>query len=408
VTRRRWARRVTAALAVGAGIAAPAPAEPATDWPGAFDSLLRSAGAALLDRVYPLVRVRGSVRLSSGPLRARLAFIDEAGLATVVTDSDEDGRFEARLPAVRTTAGWTIEVSAAAPPVSRLVENVAIRLRRGETEAFLELVLPGPAVRGIVIAEDGEPQSSAQVLAEDLAGGQRHAATADERGRFEMFGLTAGTYRVTAEGTHGYSEPLEVAIEEGAEPEIRLVLARRKRLLAGRVLRGDEPVAGATLHVWLPPGRPAGSFSADDRGRFELPIPADAVAVGLTVSAAGHALKVTRVAASGSRPITLGLEPIGGTLVLDAGEAAGPFSPILSHGGSLESVETLADWSLLTGGHSDGTRWVIPAVEPGAYRLCTITPHEAADLWEGRNPAHACADGTLAPGGTLTLSAPRR
>lgn len=417
----RGLREVASGAAVGAGGRWERPGL----LPGSYEvKLTTQGGLAWLSRSFELsersgpllleapgVKVAGIVLLAGQPLRARLVFGDDAGTARVTLESGEHGLFEGHLPATAEAreAGWAVEVHSASPPVNHRLEHVVVAAA-GESEAQLELVVPGASARGTVRAEDGSPQEGAQVVVEALTAGLRDAvAYTSEAGVFELVGLPAGPYRITAEGPHGLSEPREVTIGEGPETELELVLKRRKRLLQGQVTAQGEPVPGAVAHVWLPPGAPKGSTSTDPEGRFEVALPTDLDEVALTIGAPGYALKMVRVVVRGADPIRIDLDRVAGTLVLEApaGESGrGEGSVVLAHQGALQTVAALSDWGAQNGAGPDGDLLVVPAVEPGRYSLCRVTPREVQALWQGGDTQRFCRSGSLAPGGRLSLSLP--
>jgi hypothetical protein len=371
----------------------------------------------LTERTGPLgldargLKVTGVVYAARGPLRAGLVFSNDATHAEVALQSGEDGSFRGHLPWSDEVqgSGWDVEVSSTTPPVSHRLQQVAIPAAEGDAEAWLDLTVPAAAARGTVLSEDGQPQQNAQVLSESLDDAAAvHVATTDEKGNFELRGLPAGPYRVTAEGTHGLSEPYELRLGDDVEAEIVLVLKRRKRLVQGEVRSGEGPVAGAAANVWHPPGMARGSTLTDEQGRFELGLPRDVNEVGLTVGAPGFALRMMRVPAAG--PITIPLDTPSGTLVLvGAAQDDGPGTPatvLVAHNGAVESLDALLDWGVRNGGGVEGETVVVPGVEPGVYSVCRVLPREVATLWSGSNGTGACQGGTLAAGGRLQLSLP--
>jgi hypothetical protein len=360
----------------------------------------------------PLLAVSGRVQLASRPLSARLEFSDGEGGEPVRVDSREDGLFDASLPVARSGAGrrWTVEVHSVSPPVNRRLENVAIAAAPGETATWLELTLPVVGIRGSVLSEDGGPQGGAVVTAENADTASRTVVTTDGAGSFEIASLPPATYRLTAEAPAGSSEPASVEVAEGAEQELQLVLRRATRL-TGRVVSDEGPVEGAGLQIWVAPGVPRTFVSTDAQGRFEASLPPETADVGITVTAPGFPVKLTRETFVDGEPITITLAAPAGRLELvvppDAGsssvESTGTY---LACDGAIESVGTLATWAQLDGGGEREGEVVVPRMEPGLYALCRLGPQDQPAVWRGALPSQRCATGELAAGGTLRLSLP--
>jgi hypothetical protein len=175
------------------------------------------------------------------------------------------------------------------------------------------------------------------------------------------------------------------------------------------VVSGGAPVADAAVQVWVPPGVPRGFARTDRDGRFEVPVPAGATEVGLTIGAPGYALKLTRRAIAHEQTIDLGVS--GGTLVLDLQRSRrtldGANTPYLVHGGAIEAAGDLAAWRTAGAGARGAGLTVIEAIEPGVYALCLAGPAELPVLWRGGSlPSQRCRSGSLDAGQTLTLSPP--
>jgi hypothetical protein len=352
------------------------------------------AGCGPLSLNLRFLEVAGRVWLGSQPLGARLAFFNEGGGEPVSLASDRDGRFQGRLVGAPEVgeARWTVEVRAAGPPIQRRLEHVSPQSIAGGASAWFELVLP-IAVRGTVVSEEDKPQSGAQVTLEDTSRGGRTVVSTDEAGRFELMDLPAGGYAAVAESAEGVSEPTVFDVAEGVESELRLVVRSDRLVLT--VVGSEGPVSDAAVQIWVPPGVPRSFRRTDAGGRFETSLPPGTTEVGLTIGAAGHALKLTRLPVSDQeQSVTLGRS--GGTLVLDlrrpGGAADGDATPYLVHDGAIEAAGALAE--------------KIDAIEPGVYALCLVGPEEMAALWRGALPSKRCRAGSVEPGGALTLALP--
>ena len=353
-----------------------------------------------------LAAVAGRVLLGTRPLGARLVFINEAGGEQVTLTSDDDGRFQGLLPVAPGVAEtrWTVEAHAARPRVHGRLQGVSVPSVAGEAAAWLELALPMVAVRGTVVSEGHAPQSGAQVTVDDTSGA-RTVVTTDDAGSFELQELPPGSYTAVAESAAGVSEPTAFEVVEGSSAELQLVLDPAERVVF-YVVSGQGPVADAAVQVWLAPGVPRFYARTDAEGRFEADLPRGTTDVGLTVGAAGHALRLTRVRVSNEQTITLDVS--GGTLVLDLeppGRVVDASAiPYLVHDGAIEAAGALAGWGAADAG--ERARAVVESLEPGVYALCLAGPAELEGLWRGALPPDRCRTGSVEPGRTLTLTLP--
>jgi protocatechuate 3,4-dioxygenase beta subunit len=204
--------------------------------------------------------------------------------------------------------------------LSRGLHSVSARLRGfgqggrsdvpvgGRVDIYL---FPGATVTGTVRDAEGRPVSRAAIRLESEAmrgfgagsgGGGTVASEAD--GRFEMTGLSPGTYRAVAR--HADFSPAwlpGITVERGEETDVEVTLTRGVKV-SGRLMAGeDKPVAGR-VGVQETDDRPV-PMGLEDRlrseagadGRFLLTLPAGSHA--LAVVAAGYTPKRVEVEAVG-------------------------------------------------------------------------------------------------------------
>jgi hypothetical protein len=399
----RWTKRGLTAGGYRVAVHSPG----GTLWLQHFFELGANSGPLTLR--LPFVEVAGRVLLNMRPVRAQLVFLNEAGGEPATLASGDDGSFHGLLP-VAPGAGethWTVEAHAAKPPVNRRVEGVSVEPVAAGASAWLELELPAFAVHGVVVSEEGKPQSGAQVTFEDVSGARTSTAT-DDAGGFELSGLPPGKYTAVAESSEGVSERTPLELVEGIESELKLVL-KSSGHLPFYVVSSRGPVEDAAVEVWIPPGVPRGFTHTDADGRFEVSLPPGTTEVGLTVGAPGYALKLTRLLVSGEHTVTL--DSSGGTLVLDLQPPGRPLdsaaTPYLVHGGAIEAVGMLAGWGTPDAAPSGDGPTVVESIEPGDYALCLVAdPAELAALWRNALPSSHCRTGLVGYGQTLTLSPP--
>jgi hypothetical protein len=373
-------------------------------------------GSGPLSLRLPFVAVAGRVLLSAQPVRAQLAFFNEAGGEPATLTSDNDGYFQGLLPVapdVQETR-WTVEAHATHPAINRRLEGVSVQPVASGASAWLELALPAFAVHGTVVSDEGEPQSGAEVTFEETRSGARTGTATDDAGGFELPDLPAGSYTAVAESVEGASERTAFEVAEGIESELKLVLKHSDRV-PFYVVSSRGPVADAAVQVWIPPGVTWGFTHTDADGRFEIELPPGTSEVGLTLGAPGYALKLMRLPVAGEHTITsehtITLDASGGTLALDlqpSGRALdSSATPYLVHGGAIEAAGSLGGWGTDEANVSGDRPAVVEAIEPGEYALCLVAdPAELTALWRGALPSSRCRKGSVEYGGTLTLSPP--
>lgn len=140
-------------------------------------------------------------------------------------------------------------------------------------------VLPGQSIRGQV-TRAGKPIARVQVAAQGVADPAAPRAQTtyawssevDEAGRFELKGLLAGRYRISAwhPDGGGLDKPVEVELREGQDLEGLAIDMPAVGEVRGRVRDAEgRPVGGAQVSLVGSPKRAHGN-SADD-GSFHLP-----------------------------------------------------------------------------------------------------------------------------------------
>ncbi|HET6584610.1 MAG TPA: carboxypeptidase regulatory-like domain-containing protein [Nannocystaceae bacterium] len=138
----------------------------------------------------------------------------------------------------------------------------------------------GLAIAGIVVGPKGEPIAGASLFAQAKSaaprgqvGGAWGVRTGDD-GRFRMEGLLPGRYGVRMTVDHpdvvGPSEPIDVEVESGDTPELRIELEAAGKVEGRVVDQNGKPVVHASVrlrgdeHGW------GGSASSRDDGTFSI------------------------------------------------------------------------------------------------------------------------------------------
>lgn len=381
-----------------------------TAWSQRFFDL--KAGSKPFSVDLPFIRVKGEVQLNSQPISARLTFHNDAGGEPMTLTSDDAGFFQGLLPVTpgAQETQWTVEAQGLQPAIRRRLSGVKVH-SAGETSAWLDLSLPVFAVHGTVASGTGEAQSGVQVTFENASNGIRSSASTNEMGGFELSELPPGQYTAWAESLDGASEHTPLQVVQGTESELQLVFRPFPRVPFYVISRGG-PVADAAVQVWIAPGVPRYFTRTDADGRFEVKLPPGTSDVGLTVGAAGYAVKMSRMKISNedsSEANTVNLEESSGSLMLDLHPPGrlhdSSATAYLVHGGAIEALGTLADWGIEQAYPGIDGRMIVRALEPGDYGVCFIAdPAQLATLWLGSLPLGSCRKGTVARGETLTLS----
>lgn len=385
-----------------------------------FD-LRPDSGALALHLAW--VRVAGRVLLNDQPVRARLMFSNQNGGEPVTINSDDGGRFAGLLPiaAGAQDSTWNIEAHVEHPKTTRRLVGVDVPPVANGSKAWLDLELPPMPIRGTVVSEDSRPQSGAQVTFQSLTSGYQTTVAADEMGSFELADLPPGQYRVAAKSSFGSSDPVSLAVVDGLESHLKLILHPNLHIPLYVVDKNQEPIEDATVQVWLPPGVPLTLGHTDRNGRYEATLPPGTTEVGLTVGADDYAITLSKMPVS-STPVANETDPVahsntvtldtnGGSMILNLEPAEGTLDRsatlYLVHNGSLVDARTLDGWgSSHAGMNSDGPVNV-DDIEPGDYALCIVNqPSQLMSLWDGSTPADSCNKGTVKPGQTLTMTPP--
>lgn len=360
-------------------------------------------------------RVAGRVLLGSLSVRSKLLFANDVAGSRVALESGEDGRYLGLLPFDSTLqeTSWVVDAHVTQPSTDRRLQDVNIPRVAGEGTALLDLVLPTIAVRGVVVSEEGEPQSDTQVTIEE-AGGFKTTTSTDDAGNFQMSDLALGKYTAMAESPDGVSDRVPFNVTVGSESELKLIF-RPLPQITFTITYNHDPVEDATVQVWTAPGIPLAFAHTDQNGHFKVKLPPGTTEVGLTVSASGHALKMVRIpVATDSDPSqtqdanTVTLDDPGGSLVLkfqpreNTLDNTAPF--YLIHNRAIQDARTIASKGAEQAGASGDGSAEIDLIEPGNYALCLLKDLSGvAAIWQGILSAESCSIGTLEQGHSLTL-----
>ncbi len=383
---------------------------------------LREIELSSADLVHLVVQqraIRGTVRLGTTPLAARLTF-GKGGPVRVELSSDVRGEFSGQLPeSDPPVETLRVVVEASTPPLRR---TLAVAVPADSSDAVVDLVLPDTTLNVRVVDPFGSPWNEKTVLTAvtDKDGPQQllvlpsdgAAAVGDPEADVVTFrSLSPGTARVSATSLTAASEEGRVEITEDSPAHASLVM-RESLTVKGTVVSSDgSPVAGALLTA-MPLQTPLQGMSeerTDGGGRFELRLPRETRALGLAIAAGGFAYRIARVPLRPGEDVQLVLRKSGGgTLRLSLRDALGQNSKILAlvHGGHLVNAQYLRQWAELHGaGETEPEVLVVPQMEAGSYALCLLEIDKLLPILAGAGVPDSCASGQLWEAGELSLAA---
>jgi len=354
-------------------------------------------------------RVVGQLRLGRKPLAGTLSFGGTSGAVSVHMNADRTGRFEGLLPE---EGAWSVAVNTSQPRLTRFLSNVQVA-KNSSGYAFVDINLPNTKLVGVAVDERGQPvvNATATVFRRGIGERPQHLLT-NKEGEFEFRALAEDTYTISATAVHPVhgtleSDPMTVEISEALVSPGKLTLhLRSSTKVQGRVLSTVGPLVNASIFAIPEDGvGAAAQADTDVNGQFELEVRRNTQQLNLIASAPGFSLRILTVRLGGrSSPLEIPLVKSGGTLIVDIVERT-PSSPGSSFGrllllreNSWTPLTALHEWATVNGGGHDGTRMVIPQMEPGSYRLCPVDPGD-----RGIRPADNCEAGVLFPDEDLVL-----
>ena len=366
-----------------------------------------------------LVEIEGEIFLGDEPLAAKLWFGGKTGQQRIPIESDTDGWFEGILPRA---GAWRIDVRAESPEVSRNLVDIEIPEPTHGQPVFVELEVPNTTLSGLVIDPSGRPiQETSVVTAVSIETGldSMIQKQTDEEGTFEFQGLEPGIYRLTAEtsldGRRAASEPTTVILSEERETDRIELVVRAMDEIRGVVESSDGSIPGAIVRIRpLTGGRSTTQLWPEGltnrQGRFALQVPAASDRLEILVGAAGHELKLFSVLSPIDQPLRLRVEKLGGTLLIDLGDAASHESTLVpmvfQDGKAVGGPPGWLRWASSNGEpNHDPSRILIPLMAPGEYLVCLLKPTERnAMVWNLVSPnLQTCRGGYLQPHGRLEI-----
>jgi hypothetical protein len=375
------------------------------------EELSLPAGAESWSRTIQLDadKLAGLVLLGSEPIAADLYFGGYHGALRIPASSDEEGLFEAVVPALES---WTVDVYAKASGARQRFSGVVPEPAGEDGRRWLELVLPDTLVEGRVVDVEDEPVAGARVRASGSAGGM--TLRSEEDGSFEMRGLRPGEYwlRAITDSPPRRSRIHRFELEDGvATQPFELVLTADRRIEGQVVGPGGRPVIGAKIvgRVEQTPEQPVAARVPEAEtgldGTFSMELAEAAGAVQLTVFPPGFAVRQVRIDSRSPHPVVIPVEPHGGTLRVEY-DTATPLDRLqVFNTFLLPFYPYLVNWATLNG-EANTVKGVLslPMLEPGFYRACGDFDFDV-EMTGLATPSQArCAGGQLSAYGELELS----
>ena len=351
-----------------------------------------------------LIDIAGRLHLGDRPLAGTVWFGGQNGVVKVKMSADREGRFRGVLPR---GGFWFLEVESVSPQL-RMRTEVEVPANPTKT-ADVDIALPDTRLFGRVLDPQGKPVPHADVLVDGL-GPLQHVETQDS-GDFELRGLREGAALVSAASGARTSESRSVSVVEGREAgPIDLHLGQVERH-NGTVLSARGPAAGARVVIQSLPGTDGGATATVGLdGGFTVELPADVHQVLAFVSAPGFPFQV--FGPLDVTALTLNLSEQGGNLKVTLPGTGDDFArqnlSLFAYLNNLPlPIALLRQWALEQGepGPAGQRSFQVPAVMPGAYRLCVVKRERLPALRSGGDPGAGavCDAGVLSPGATLTL-----
>jgi hypothetical protein len=339
--------------------------------------------------------VHGTVLLGDTPLAAEVT-LAVGGERSVMLHSDEQGKFQGRLPEAPPEAQWEVRVKADAPMLKRRFRSVT--LAKGEDGAYeLSLNIPRSVLSGRVLDERGKGQVPGRVDIRSLKGDDGILQpNLEADGTFAVHGLPPGRYFLQGSSPDGESDRVEATIDEDGTSEPVSLVIHPVQIVRGHVRSEFGPIAGAKVLV-VPVDRQQminAHAPTEADGEFWASVPSGTRLVDISVAAPGFGYKLLRAQVS-KEPLAIVMDTMGGSLIVTGLE--GKEIPYLLHGGAMQAA--VVSVFECDGEEVWGRSWRlrIPLAESGSYAVCFLGGEEKAPQ-PGR-----CVAGYLPPLGSITI-----
>lgn len=357
-----------------------------------------------------MVEVEGSVSAGRHPVAATLWFGGRHGEEAVALDTDRQGRFHGFLPR---EGRWRIDVSPHNVEGFQVLGEREVSAPGDGSPAEVRIELPDTRVAGSVLDDRKNPVPGASVEILNLDELRIEArATTDEKGRFELLGLQAGSYSLEAVDPPRRSAAVPWDLQPGVEPiPIELVLTHPLEL-SGLVTSSSGPIPGARILVFPQVASLGGvdvsmaTSGIDGRFRVRLPRRSLAAKALLTSATLPATLRLIEREALDAESVWLEMPAEGGTLHILSDSVPRSASPFLLFqdgvGISLEAFEKFVPNHFESRGE-EGSVLTFPSLAPGNYRLCSVGSGSSG---EGKALEKQCTAVALAAGTETWIEKP--
>jgi len=353
----------------------------------------------------PIVAVEGLVHSGDDPVQGVVFMGGLRGDPRIRMVTEDDGTFSGYLPRV---GRWTITVAAGNGRMQRTFTRMPLDASDDGT-VWVDLEIAATSITGIVVDDRDQPVAQASViLTRHNSPDLRPTIRTGDDGRFQIDGIPEGPAVIEASANDLRSDPLPLDISSETPADVRIIL-RAMKVITGRVFSNAGGVPGATVDA-VPIGATVGSAIPTEQtevdGSFELRVPPSTGHLHLQVMAPGFAMQFFLADVNAEATLSIPLDQQSGRLVID-GEAANAAGrvPVILHRGSFVTAPQLWQWLRMNGrSYPSGSRMDVPAVEPGDYVYCEVTPDQLAALIAGLMPTDSCSvPQLLVAGGELVL-----
>lgn len=360
-------------------------------------------GDGALPVEIPVLRIRGSVRVSGEPASGTLYLQQHPSNSGLRFEIDEKGELEGFVAG---EGRWLASLERSGSAASAIVP-VEIAKRPGKSYAELEIDFPDTRIHGDVADADGKKVAGAVISYFSHLTKAMGSVSSDAEGKFEILGVPPGPVNLNARKDALQSPGIILTVEEGSDdPPQRLVLHEQVEI-EGLVVQSGSPVAGTRIVAW--PDFASTSLASvftqtsSPEGTFRFEVPGFVSQLTVFVEARGIQ-RLLRHPVRSSERLIVETDVAGGELIVDltslvAGRGAEALVQVslMRDGISLPHLI----WSFLgiTATSTPGL-YRLGLFEAGNYGLCVgmAAPGSASPV---------CTNGYLAPNAALRLEPPR-
>lgn len=212
--------------------------------------------------IHP-VALRGVIRSGKRPLKADLVLSDQQG-KFVKASADDDGRFEATLPAA---GQWAVTVLYPPGSSPARISTRSLQIREEQSDEVV-IEIPGGRLHGKVTGKNGEVGRAA--VHARWSNGTAAQQMTDESGAFDLIGLGPGTYLLDAQNQQGTTpQPVPVTLEKDESRDVTLVTEQALHFSGIVLTPSGHAASGAIVRLFGGDGHGWTTLVTDVRGQFD-------------------------------------------------------------------------------------------------------------------------------------------